>query len=147
MAVEAHLYGQFLKRQISGVSPVVWTTDTIKALLTTVSYVPNQDTDEFRTAVSNEVTGTGYTAGGVTVGTKSVSYDAATNQARLIGEDLSWTGATFTARRCVFYKSTGTEATDILIGWVDFGANQSPAGSTFLLDFDQTLGMWKATAE
>lgn len=147
MAAESHFYGQFLLRQGKGAAPVNWEADTIKALLTTSTYAPNQDTDEFRSAVTNEVVGTGYTAGGVTLTAKSVTYDAATNQVRFIAADVSWAAATFTARRLVFYKSVGTAATDPLIGWVDFGADQSPAATTFTVDFDQVLGDFRITAE
>ena len=41
-------------------------TDTFKAMLVTSSYTPNKDTHDFRDDVTNEVSGTGYTAGGAT---------------------------------------------------------------------------------
>lgn len=147
MAAESHFYGLYLKRQAEGSAPVVWGTDTIKALLTTSAYTPNRDTHQFRNSVTNEIAGTGYTAGGVAIASRSISYDATTHQVRYIGEDVSWTAATFTARRLVIYKSTGVEANDVLIGWVDFGADQSPAGTNFVVDFDQVLGDFKITAE
>jgi hypothetical protein len=40
-------------------------TDTFKAMLVTSSYTPNKDTHDKRDDVTNEVAGTGYTAGGV----------------------------------------------------------------------------------
>lgn len=63
--------------------------------------------------------------GGVTwsaVGTGIVAMDAT---------DPTWSGATFTARYCVIRKNTGTDSTSIVLGWVDFGTNQSPSGVTF----------------
>lgn len=52
-------------------------TDTIKVALTTSSYAFNLDTHETFADVTNEVTGTGYTAGGATLGSKTITYTAA----------------------------------------------------------------------
>jgi len=41
-------------------------TDTIRVMLVTSSYTENKDTHTKRSDVTNEITGTGYTAGGVT---------------------------------------------------------------------------------
>ena len=46
-------------------------TDTIKVMLVTSTYTPNQDTHTKRSDVTNEVSGTGYTAGGATLGAVS----------------------------------------------------------------------------
>ena len=145
MTVTSHFYGQFIKTQVGGSATVNWATDPIKVMLTTVTYVPDQDTDQFRSSVTNEITGTGYTAGGVTLTGMSVSYDSTAHAARLIAGNASWTGATFTAHRAVVYKSTGSAATDPLIGWVDFGADQSPSGATFAVNFDPTNGAFADT--
>lgn len=42
-------------------------TDQIKAMLTTSTYTPNRDTHAYKSDVTNEITGTGYSAGGVVV--------------------------------------------------------------------------------
>jgi hypothetical protein len=52
-------------------------SDTIKAMLTTSTYSPNLDTHRYKSSVTNEVVGTGYTAGGVTLASKTVTYTAA----------------------------------------------------------------------
>lgn len=52
-------------------------SDTLKVSLHTVTYAPNLDTHETLTDVTNEVTGTGYTAGGVTLASKTITYTAA----------------------------------------------------------------------
>ena len=53
--------------------------DTIKGMLTTVTYVPDQDAHDYKSDVTNEVSGTGYTAGGATLANKTVTYTAGTN--------------------------------------------------------------------
>jgi len=118
-------------------------SDTIYVMLTTVSYVPNQDTHEFRSDVTNEVSGTGYSTGGLEVTNKSLSYDSGTEQVRWISStDNEWTGSTITgARVAVWYKSTGSAATDPLIGYAVFDGDVSTIDSTMKLDVDATYGI------
>lgn len=52
-------------------------SDTIKVMLTTSTYSPNLDTHETKADVTNEISGTGYTAGGVTLASKTIVYTAA----------------------------------------------------------------------
>lgn len=148
MAVSAKWYGQAGVGQWSATAArrVDWVTDTIKVTLHTSTYTPNQDTHVFASDLTNELTTAGgYTAGGVTLAGKTDTYDSATNESRLDANDVSWTGATFTARYAAIWKDTGTAATSPLIGWVDFGADQSPAGVTFSIVWDAT-GAVKAVA-
>jgi len=42
-------------------------------MLTTSSYSPAKDTHDFKDYVTNEVTGTGYSAGGATLGSKTLT--------------------------------------------------------------------------
>jgi hypothetical protein len=112
-------------------------TDALKVRLHTSSYTPSQSTHRYVSDLTNEVSGTGYTAGGitltsVTVGTSSLvfSFDAA---------DISWTSSTFTARYAVIYDSTpATDATRPLLGYIDFGADQSPSAGTLSVTWDAT---------
>jgi len=55
------IFNSFLERLNAG--EIDFGDDTIKVMLSTESYVPDQDTHEFRDDVTNEVAGTGYTAG------------------------------------------------------------------------------------
>jgi hypothetical protein len=52
-------------------------SDTIKATLHTSTYTPNLDTDAYVSALSNEVSGTGYTTGGGTLTSVSIAYTVA----------------------------------------------------------------------
>jgi len=58
-------------------------TDVIKVMMTTDAYVPNKDTHDFRDDVTNEVTGTGYPAGGNTV-TVTVTRDDANDRVDIV---------------------------------------------------------------
>ena len=81
-------------------------TDTFKAMLVTSSYTPNKDTHYFRDDVTNEVSGTGYTAGGV-ASAVTVTKDTANDKVTIQLGAVSWASSTITARGCVYYKSRG----------------------------------------
>ena len=105
-------------------------TDTFKAMLVTSSYTPNKDTHDKRDDVTNEVTGTGYTAGGVTTAC-TVTKDTANDRVTLQFAAVSWATSTITARALVIYKSTGTASTDNLVAYNDFGSDVSSTAGTF----------------
>lgn len=108
-------------------------TDTFKVLLVTSAYTPNKDTDLKRSAVTNEVTGTGYTAGGVTTAC-TVTKSTANDRVTLSFAAVNWASSTITARAAVIYKSRGgTAASDELVCYVDFGADVSSISATFSL--------------
>lgn len=120
-------------------------TDTFKVLLTTNSYTPDQDAHDFLNDVTNEITGTGYTAGGATLSGVSVTYDSGSNEVRILWSDAAWTTATFTARNAVIYKSRGgASSADELVAYIPFGSDQSVTAGTFTLDF--TTNVLKITA-
>lgn len=106
-------------------------TDTFKVLLVTSSYSPNKDTHDRRDDVTNQVTGTGYTAGGVTSAC-TVTKDTANDKVTLQFASVSWASSTITARAAVIYKSRGgASSADELIAYNDFGADVSTTAGTF----------------
>lgn len=141
MAVTAFWFGKAFANIMGGEtagesSNLDWLSDTIKVMLTTSTYVPNQDTNEFKSDVTNEVSGTGYSAGGVTLTTKTLVYTGASNLTTMDADDAIWSGASFTARIAVIYKDTGTGTTSNLLGYVDFGADQTVAAATFTIQWN-----------
>lgn len=131
------LYGNFLLKALN--KEVDFDSDTIKVALLTSSYTPNQDThDYFNDVSANEVTGTGYTAGGITLASKTATYDSGTNVIVLDAADVTWSSSTITARYAVVYGSTGTASTSPLIGYVDFGSDQSSTNGNFTITWDST---------
>jgi hypothetical protein len=136
VAVTAKLYGLALQSAFSG--EINFSANTIKAMLTTSGYTPNQDTHRYKSSVTNEVSGTGYTAGGVTLASKTVTYDSSSNTLTLDAADLAWSGSTITARYLVIYGSTGTDSTSPLICYVDFGADVATSGGAFNYVFPST---------
>lgn len=137
MAVTAAPYGAFLLSLTKGLFDL--DTDVLKVALTTSTYVPNMDTHEFFDDVTDEITGTGYTAGGATLAGVTLTYDSTNNRAVLAADDVVWTGATFTAHYAVVYQSTGVAGTSRLIGYIDFGADKTYASEDFTLGFPQDV--------
>lgn len=62
---------------VSGNAPIDLLSDTLKCMLLTSSYTPNLDTHKYKSDLTNEITGTGYTAGGATLGSPTLTYTAA----------------------------------------------------------------------
>ncbi len=134
MAITAVPYGKFIMGLAAG--QFNFSSDTLKVLLTSSTYVPNVDTHEFVADVTSEITGTGYTAGGKTLTTVAWTYSSDNNWGVLTADSAVWNTATFTCRRAVVYKSTGSSATSRLIGYIDFGADQSPSVENFTITFN-----------
>ena len=142
--VLAYFYANALKNFVDRSQNIDLDTNTIKVMLTTNTYTPNQDTHSDKADVTNEVSGTGYTAGGATLGTKSVSLS--NNVLTFDAADTTWSSSTITARRAVLYDdSGGTDADKALIGWVDFEADQSSSGGDFTIAWNAS-GIFTITA-
>lgn len=132
------LYGNFLKQALN--KEIDWDSDTIKVALLSSSYTPNQDTHDYYDDVSSyEVTGTGYTTGGSTLASKTSTYDGTNNVIVLDAADVTWSSSTITARYAVVYDDSGASAsTKALIGYVDFGSDQSSTNGNFTITWDST---------
>ena len=105
-------------------------TDTFKMLLVTSSYTAAKTHDR-RNDITNEVSGTGYTAGGNAV-TVTVAQDNTNSRVTIDFTVTSWTSSTITARGGVIYKSRGgASSADELVCYLDFGDDVSSSAGTF----------------
>lgn len=108
-------------------------SDTFKVMLVTSTYTPDKDTHTKRSDVTNEVVGTGYTAGGAAA-TVTVTKDTANDRIDTSLGAASWSTSTITARGAVYYKSRGGAASaDELVAYIDFGSNIVSTAGTFSL--------------
>ena len=126
------IYGSFLKKLNEG--DITPDSDTFKVMLLTSSYTGDADTHDFRNDLTNEFSGTGYTAGGaaatVTVGT----YDTTNNRVDVTLGGATWSAATITARYAAYYKSRGgASSADELVALIDFGSDISSTAADFTL--------------
>jgi hypothetical protein len=130
MAVTAYVYANLMELAFNKEIDLVGGTDNTFCGLTTSSYTPNQDTHDYYSDITNELTTTGgYTAGGVQLTSDDITQT--NNVIKWDSTDPSWTSATFTARRAFYYAETG--ANDVLISWVDFGADETVSAGTFTI--------------
>lgn len=129
-------YGLGLKAAFD--KKIDWDTDTIKLALASSSYTPDQDTHDFFNDVTNEVTGTNWAAGGVTLANCTLTYTGATNVLKLDADDISVASVTLTgARVLVIYDATpGTAATNPLIGYAVLDSDLSPNAGALNITFD-----------
>ena len=116
------IYNSFKTNILSGLFDLREAGDNVKVALVTSGYTPNVDTHEFFDDITNELSGTGYTAGGEAIGTQTVTQDNTDNEGVFDGVDVTWTGITAgTAAGMVIYEDTGTPATSRLIAFQDSG--------------------------
>jgi hypothetical protein len=121
------------------VGNVVVNTDTFKCMLVTSSYTVNRGTHDKRDDITNEVTGTGYTAGGTTC-TVSGAVDTTNHRYDVTITGPSWSTSTITARAMVIYKSRGgASSADNLVMYVDFLSDVTSTASTFAVTVSSPL--------
>lgn len=101
--------------------------DTIKVMLLDSNHSYSA-TDNTKSDVdSNEISGTGYTAGGKSLSNKSVTQGATT---KWDADNVEWSSATFSASHAVIYDSNN----DLILS-IDFGGSQSVDGGTFRIEW------------
>lgn len=116
----------------TAVGNIDFDTDTFWAMLTTSTYTENKDTHTKRSDVTNEVTGTGYTAGGQVITASVAAVDTTNDRVVITIGPVSWASSTITARKMVVYKRRGGVATaDELVFVNDFGSDVISANGTF----------------
>lgn len=130
MAITQSLCTSFKVDLLSGTQNFVsGTGNTFKMALYTSSATLGATTTAYTT--SNEITGTGYTAGGNTLAV-STSPTSSGTTAFLSFTDTSWTTATFTCRGALIYNSTNSNKA---VAVFDFGSDKQVVGGTFTITF------------
>ena len=94
-------------------------------------YNANADLDATTTVYTtqNEVTGTGYTAGGETL--VVVPPTSQNTTAYVSFQNVSWSSASFTARGALIYNSNTSAAVAVL----NFGSDKTVSNQTFTVTF------------
>lgn len=95
-------------------------TDTLRMALYTAFSDIGPLTTVYTT--TNEVTGTGYTAGGELVTGAIISVDIQTGTVFVDFADVSWPGASFTARGALIYNVTQSNKS---VAVLDFGSDKT----------------------
>jgi hypothetical protein len=104
------------------------TGDTFKIALFTSSATLGAATTAY--SVTNEVSGTGYTAGGNTLTNVTPSTSGTT--AFTDFADTTWSSATITARGALIYNSTDSDKAVVVL---DFGSDKTSTNGDFTIQF------------
>lgn len=104
------------------------TSQTFKIALFTSAATLNADTTAYTS--SDEVVGTGYTAGGNTLTVVAPATSGTT--AFLDFSDTTWSSATITARGALIYQSGGSNPA---VAVLDFGSDKSTVADNFTVQF------------
>ena len=107
------------------------TGNTFNIALFTSSATLGAGTTAYAATGMNEMSGTGYTAGGKALTSVTPTLDSTT--ACCDFDDISWTSATFTANACLIYNDTASG--DPAVCAVAFGGDKSVSSGTFTIQF------------
>lgn len=144
-----HKYNTFLKTQMNGGNDTTglsvsnaarvidFDTDTIKIMLCTSSYSPDAVAHACVNSVTNEVSGTGYTSGGITLTNTSLTLSGGT--VTFDADDVTWfesVGGFNDARYAVIYKDTGTANTSTLFAYIDLVSNKGNADADLVIQMN-----------
>lgn len=141
MAITASgLYGLTLEKALIDTLGQSWEAETHKVLMVTDTHTPDFSAHDFRDDITNEVSGAGYSAGGValtateiTIAAGVLTFDAA---------DVSWASSTIAdAMAAVHYFNIGSAATDALGFLSDFITAASTTNGTFQVAWN-AAGIW-----
>ena len=134
MTVAAGVYGLTLEKMLSDTLGDSIEAEDGQLALVTDTYTPNFNTHDFHDDLTNEVTGTGYTAGGVavtstevTVGSGNVVFDAADTVFPTVTISNAEAGA--------LTRWTGSSATSELVLLSDFGSPASATAANFTVQW------------
>ena len=126
MAITQTLTDTFLQDCLDGAQNLGDGGDTLKIALYTSSATLGATTSAY--SATNEVSGTGYTAGGATLSSQAVAFDSSNNVAFFDAADPAFTTATITARGALIYNNTKSNAS---IAVLDFGSDFTSTAGTF----------------
>jgi len=127
MAITTAMCSSFKEELLKGVHD--FENDTFKMALYTSSATLDASTTAY--TVTNEVSGTGYTAGGQDLDSPTVTLSGTT--AFVDFADETWTGASITARGALIYNSTA--AGNPAVAVFDFGADKTSTSGDFVVQF------------
>ena len=129
MAITQAMTTSFKQELMEGVHD--FTAHTFKIALYTSSATLGATTTAY--SATNEVSGTGYTAGGNTLTVTGGAVSTSGTTAYIDFADTTWSTATITARGAVIYNSTA--AGNPAVAVLDFGADKTSTAGDFTVSF------------
>ena len=126
MAITQAMCTSFKSEALQGVHD--FTTDTFKIALYTSSATLSAATTAY--SATNEVSGTGYTAGGETLTVSGGSVSTSGTTAYVDFSDVTWSTATITARGALIYNSSQANKA---VAVLDFGSDKTSTAGDFVV--------------
>ena len=129
MAQTLNIYSKFLNSLTF--KEVNLNTDELKIMLLSSAYTPNVDTQQYKSDITGEVTGAGYTAGGETL--TNIQFTIINKVATLSADNPSWSDINVdNLRYAVLYDNAPLQDSQKpLIAYIDFGESLSIANAIF----------------
>lgn len=125
MAITTTMTNSYKQDVLSGTQT---SSDTYKIALYTSTATLDASTTAY--SATNEVSGTGYTAGGATLSGFTTNLSGST--AYLTFSNPSWASSTITARGCLIYNSSKSNKS---VAAYDFGGDVTSTNGTFTVNF------------
>lgn len=135
MAVAPGLYGLTLEKFLIDTLGDSLEAEDGQLALVTDTYTPNFNTHDFFNDVTNEVSGTGYTSGGVAV--TSTEITVSSGVLTFDGADTVFSTVTVSSAEAgILTRWTGTASTSELVLCSDFGSAFSATGANFTVQWN-----------
>jgi hypothetical protein len=136
MAMANLIFDSFYEDVFKG--NITFGTHSFKAMLVTDSYTPSLAHNR-RDDITNEITGTGYTSGGITA-TPTVTLNTTLHRLEITWSVTTWTSVTITARGVVIYRSRGgaASADELVAAWT-FGADVSITAGDYTVTIPEPM--------
>ena len=141
MATNLNLYDTW-RKTVADPTRAAAVAGTLKCMIVTSGYTPNQNTDQFvTTPIASEVSGTNYTARGNACAAPGFTGPDGAGLCTFDATDPAlWTQSATgfsTGRRAVLYYDTGTNGTSTLVAYTDdFGAAAGNVAGDFSIVFN-----------
>ena len=126
MAITQAMCTSFKSEALQGVHD--FTTDTFKIALYTSSATLSAATTAY--SATNEVSGTGYTAGGETLTVTGGAVSTSGTTAYVDFSDVTWSSSTITARGALIYNSSQANKA---VAVLDFGSDKTSTDGDFVI--------------
>ena len=145
MAVTNKMFGPAITNMFGGELDL--TSDDVKvALFASYTFSENHETLANVKAAGTEASGTGYTAGGATLGHTGdrVTYSNGVTTFGANADDTEWGSSTIDAAFAVVYADGASDAERLVLCVIDFDGTESSVDGTFKIEWHEN-GIFRAT--
>lgn len=130
---DGFIYNDFKEQVMSGTFNLAASGDTLKMILVS-GHTPDIDTHDGYSDVSGDEysAGSGYTVGGETLGSQTVTQDNTNDRAAFDANDVTWSSlgalSPATPSDAILYDDTPTSPADPLIAYWELGTTATNGG-------------------